>query len=135
MMTDTLETLIAGFEDCTYPATDWDHAAHLKMALYYLYHHEEAEAIRRIREGIQRYNNHHGGDGYHETLTMAWIRIVQDYLHTAAPASLETLAEGVVAYGADTALPLRYYSKERLYSAEAKAHWVEPDLLQMANAE
>jgi hypothetical protein len=29
----------------------------------------------------------------------------------------------------DRRLPLRYYSRERLFSAEARLGWVEPDLL------
>ncbi|MDQ6633482.1 MAG: hypothetical protein M3Z10_01860, partial [Gemmatimonadota bacterium] len=42
--------------------------------------------------------------------------------------SLAELANDIAVALADRALPLEYWSRERLMSADARAGWVEPDL-------
>ena len=129
-----VETLALEFECCTLPRAGWTHEAHLTVALWYLARHPHAEATRLIREGIKRYNHACGivttpTSGYHETITLFWIRIVSEYLMCVSNerCSLVHLANGLLAR-CDKSLPLKYYSRERLMSAEARARWVEPDL-------
>ena len=129
-----VEMLAHEFADCTLPRERWTHQAHLTVALWYLARHTRAEATRLIREGIKRYNRACGvrttpTSGYHETLTLFWIRIVGGYLERAAgdSRSLVHLVNGLLS-DHDTSLPLNYYSRERLMSGEARARWVEPDL-------
>lgn len=133
--TDEVETLVRDFESCTLPRAVWTHHAHLTVALWYLLHHPAPDATRLIRDRIKRYNHAHGiattpTSGYHETLTLFWIRIVRRYLseHALADTSLVALANGLLSRYGRKELPLEYYSRERLFTPEARAAWVEPDL-------
>jgi hypothetical protein len=126
--------LLRGFETCELPRERWTHAAHLTVALWNLLQYDWPEAVRRVREGIQRYNEAQGVPmtrerGYHETLTLFWLRHVRDFLgrdyNEARP--LVPLANELVERS-DKNLPLRHYTRELLFSWEARLGWVEPDL-------
>lgn len=137
-----IEGLIQAFENCTLPRSEWTHQAHLMVALWYLTHYSEPEAISDIRVSeaaslklrIQRYNLAQGikttkDSGYHETLTLFWVRIVCLYLATeGANRSLVDLANGLIQHCGNASLPLEYYSRDRLMSWDARRSWVEPDL-------
>lgn len=127
--------LIDAFEDCTLTREDWTHAAHLTVALWYLLHHRLEDATVLIRKGIKRFNASHGimttpTGGYHETLTIFWIRTVHNYLkrYENQERSFVALANNLVKTCADSKLPMKYYSREHLFSTEARANFVEPDL-------
>ena len=128
--------LVRDFKFCTLPRDEWTHRAHLTVALWHELRYPWPEAVRLMREGILRYNAAHGirqtrESGYHETLTLFWLRMVREYLTELAPGGkreLASLANGL-AERYPKELPLRYYSRERLMSWEARAAWVWPDLL------
>lgn len=127
--------VLRGFADRTLPRERWTHAAHLTVALWHLLQYDWPEAVTRVREGIKAYNAAHGvrqtpTGGYHETLTIFWMRAVRAFLETGRNEgrSLVALANSLAA-SADSGLPLRHYTRELLFSAEARANWVEPDLL------
>ena len=120
-----MEDLITQFEQCTLPQTSWHHRQHLLVALHYV-QHEPEQAEQRMQEGIQRLNAAHGvpqteTGGYHDTLTIAWVRHLKGRLRAGASPD-EILAED------PTAAIGRYYSRERIMSWEARTGWVEPDL-------
>lgn len=126
--------ILRGFETRALPRERWTHAAHLTVALWHLLQYEWPAAVERVREGIKRYNEAHGvantrARGYHETLTIFWLRHVRAFLardyNEARP--LVSLANELIAR-ADRDLPLEYYSRALLFSPEARAEWVEPDL-------
>ena len=123
-----LERLVAAFEACTLPRPQWTHAAHLRVAAFYLARNPFEQALARVRSGIQRYNAAHGSDGYHETITVAFVRLVADRRGRHQGVGLEALVRRIEVELGDSACLLRHYSRERLLSADAKAHWVEPDL-------
>jgi hypothetical protein len=131
---DEIERLVAGFEDCTLSRASWTHHAHLTVALWYLAGYSGEEATARIRNGIKRLNAANGVQttrtgGYHETITLFWIWAVSRYLLlTGARSSIVELANGLIEFYADKNYPLRYYSRERLMSWEARTGWIEPDL-------
>jgi hypothetical protein len=127
-------SLLRRFDDCTLPRAEWTHAAHLIVALWNLLEFDWPEATERVRRGIRRYNAAHGVQttptgGYHETLTLFWLRAVRAFLEDGRNEgrSLVSLANELVAT-ADSRLPLRHYTRARLFSPEARASWVEPDL-------
>ena len=127
-------SLVRRFEDCTLPLEEWTHVAHLTVALWHLLQFDTPEATERVRRGIQRYNAAHGiqttpTGGYHETLTIFWLRVVRSFLEGGRNEgrSLISLANELAA-SADSGLPLRHYTRGRLFSPEARAAWVEPDL-------
>lgn len=129
-----IEAIVGKFENCTLPRADWNHGAHLTVALWYLTRFSEKEATDIIRDRIKKYNAANGiittkTSGYHETMTLFWIKIVGKYLSaTPANSSIVELANGLVATWGKSSLPLEYYGRDRLMSWQARTNWVEPDL-------
>lgn len=131
-----LEQLVRRFEATTLTQRDWNHHAHLSVAAWYLLHHEAAEAVSLMRTGIQRYNRAQGIEvspmgGYHETLTLFWLEVARRFLQKrerAGEATLERVNRLIETFAHRKKLFLEHYSPERLWSVEARATWVEPDL-------
>lgn len=133
-MTDADTRFIQSFEACTLPFPEWHHRAHLKVAYLYLRRFPFDQALERVREAIKRYNAATNtpeslGRGYHETMTVAWMRLVDFTLREYGPAG-----------GADEFLDAQeqllsrkalrfFYSGNQLISWRAKAEFVEPDLV------
>ncbi|HEY9296919.1 MAG TPA: hypothetical protein VIQ31_11195 [Phormidium sp.] len=135
---DEIKTLIAAFENCTFPKIEWTHPAHLIVALWYLTHYSETEATNYIRNGIQKYNSAMGikttkDSGYHETLTLFWIRIVSQFLSIHPHRDILDLANRLAQNYANKNLPFEYYSRDLLMSWSARTNWVEPDLKQFCD--
>lgn len=135
-----VEGLVGDWESCALPWERWTHAAHLTVALWHLLHYEFEEALARVRTGIKRFNAAHGVGttptrGYHETLTVFWMRYVANFLSESynEGRALASLANDL-AERAERAAPLRHYSRALLFSAEARATFVEPDLLKLPAA-
>lgn len=132
---EAIEHLIHTFRTRTVPLTEWTHAAHLIVALWFLMHNAQPEATAQIRVAIQQYNAAMGipttpDRGYHETITLFWIRMVQQYLVDQDPARpIADLANELIHRYPDKNVLHRYYSQKRLMSWEARVNWVEPDLL------
>ena len=127
--------LVEAFEAFALPQKQWTHQAHLTVGLWYVFHYPLEEATRRIRLGIQRYNESCGvrmtrDGGYHETITLFYIWAISKYLKEAGrKRSLVRLRERLLESSlGDRKFPLTYYSKERLMSWEARTRWIEPDL-------
>ncbi|HEY0170423.1 MAG TPA: hypothetical protein VGB98_05335 [Pyrinomonadaceae bacterium] len=127
-------SLLRRFDDCTLPRAEWTHRAHLTVVLWNLLEFDWPEAAERVRRGIKRYNAARGvrttpTGGYHETLTLFWLRAVRSFLEDGRNEgrSLVSLANELVDT-ADSRLPLRHYTRARLFCPEARASWVEPDL-------
>lgn len=120
--------MVRRFERCDWPYSRWTHRAHLGVALCYLQAYPFEEALARIRHHIPKYNRSCGdAAGYHDTLTVLFMRRVQRYLRDR-PGALSLLdAIEELAEICDMRWPLRYFSPERLWSAEARAGWAEPD--------
>lgn len=129
-----IKSLINRFENCTLPHSEWNHAAHLTIALWYLICYDKKTAINYIRQGIQRYNAVIGikitkDSGYHETITLFWITIVSHYLSFLEEKnSILEMAIAILDTYNDKYLPFQYYSRDLLMSWEARTSWVEPDL-------
>ena len=126
--------LAKAFEERTLPKSEWTHAAHLVVGLYYCYHHPLGVAKNLMGDGIYWLNDAHGTpntetSGYHETITVFWLRTVANFMEkTGREHGLANLANNLIAFCSDTNLPLKYYSRERLFSTEARLNYVEPDL-------
>ena len=81
MTDEEIERFIRRFEDTSLPHSEWTHGKHLIVALVYLARHPRDEATERIRHGIQRLNHRYDNpNGYHETITLAWIEVVSRFL-------------------------------------------------------
>ena len=138
-MTDSeLEDLVRRFGDCTLSKPEWTHAAHLAVGLWHVSRYGRADALPRLRAGISRLNESHGTantatGGYHETVTRAYVELLAAF---AARHADEPVAARVVALLADPLSDrkalLRFYSRGRLDSVEARLGWAEPDLAPLA---
>jgi hypothetical protein len=137
---DEIEALVHCFEDCSTLPSQFNHRAHLVVALSYLHLSRLTvpEAAERMRAGLYRFLDHYGEDRqvYNETITLFWIKLVQSFLdRTDASRPVADIAnEMIEAYG-NSQLIYSYYTKERLSSDEAKKEWIEPDLKGMRDEE
>jgi hypothetical protein len=125
--------LVRSFEDATISHDDWKHAEHLVVAVYYLSEHDLETAYAKMRGGILNLLEHgfridlQKEMPYHETITLFWMRTVAEYNESKNGASLLEKANEV-AYKWDKDYPLKFYSRELLFSDEARYRFVEADL-------
>jgi hypothetical protein len=127
------DALWRAFHDGTLPAAQWTHAAHLRVGWLHLARYELDEAHLRIRVGIIRLNAAHGlvetpERGYHETLTRVWLVLVRATRRRAALADSMSVPSQP---GLERTAPLQYYSRDRLFSVEARARFLSPDLAEL----
>jgi adenylate kinase family enzyme len=135
-----VDDFAARFQACAIPETAWTHAAHLVVGLWHVHRYGADEALTRLRSGIRRLNESHGGvntetHGYHETITVAYVRLLAQFLEAGPagplPDRVATLLDGPLAA---KRMLLSFYSTDRLMSMTARAQWVEPDLAPLAIA-
>lgn len=126
-------SLVRSFEEATVSRDDWKHAEHLIVALYYVSHYDIVTATIKMRAGIQNLLAKGFSPDllkempYHETITVFWIRIVAEFYASKNGASIaEKAAELVVLFGRD--YPLNFYTRELLFSDEARTRLCEPDI-------
>ena len=114
-MTD--DEFVHAFESCELPPSAFHHSDHIRLARIYLDRLGLDPATVRFIESLKRYATHLGkSEKYHETMTIAWMRVV-----AAADRSAQLDKDHLY----------RYYSRERLDSPEARTGFVEPDLQQL----
>ena len=118
--------LVAAFESTE--LEQFSHVEHVRVAWWYLRILPLAEALARCSTGIRRFAAAKGAtDKYHETITVFWMRTVAKYNISRNGTSLLEKANEV-AYKWDKDFPLNFYSRDLLFSDEARARFVEPDL-------
>jgi hypothetical protein len=123
-MTD--ETFLSRFEAASLPS--FDHRDHLRVAFAYARRGGIEHAVARAREGLRRFAAAHGEPGrYHDTLTTAWARVVGHHAMQGSDDFDAFLAAHPRLLERD--LLSAHYSRARLFSAAARAAFVEPDLL------
>ena len=119
--------------DRSLPRSAWTHSAHFAAALWLL-KRRGLHATREMPPLIRAYNEATGvantdSSGYHETITIASLRAAHAWLRDRPDAVeyliLNEMLETPI--GRSDWL-LTYWSKPVLFSAAARAVWVEPDL-------
>lgn len=125
--------IVRAFEDGTIKRADWRHAEHLTVAFYYAFHHDYETALMKMRAGIFNLLGCFEIDlskemPYHETLTVFWMRTINDLLKKQNDHSLVETANEVLKICGDKDLPLKIYSREFLFSDEARKNYLESDL-------
>ena len=85
-----------------------------------------------MRSGIFNLLNSFGVDlskemPYHETLTVFWMRAVDDFSRSENFDSVVDKINALIEK-CDKDYPFKFYSREYLFSDEARANFVEPDL-------
>ncbi len=128
---EEIVAVIRGFEDATISRDDWKHAEHLTVGLYYLTRYDLETATKMMRDGIFKLLAAFKVDltkemPYHETLTVFWMQSISDFIASRNGISMLDKANELVA-NYDKDYPFLYYSRERLFSDEARTHFVLPD--------
>ena len=131
---ERIEALAAAFDAAAIPRAEWTHRAHVTVAVHHLHRYGLGDGGRRVHDGIHRLNAANGIEqtptgGYHETITRVYLRVLGAFVAAAPPgADTASVVDAAWRELGDPALPLRWYSRERLMSWEARTGWVEPDL-------
>ena len=128
-----INDLLAQFIHQSLPKEKWTHEAHLTGAIWHLVNHDFYEAVCLIKSRIIAYNLAVGGansstSGYHETLTIFWMKLISIFVEKNRHKSLLEITNELLA----SPLSLRsvtehFYSKEKLMSAVARAIFIPPD--------
>jgi hypothetical protein len=117
------------------PRAEWTHEAHLAATTYLLLRHPEIDLDNELPGLIRRYNESVGGvnsdtEGYHDTITRVFLHGIRLFLSEAdLREPPHELVNGLLLSPIGRRdWPLRFYSPERLMSAEARRTYVPPDI-------
>jgi hypothetical protein len=133
------DDFVAQFESCEFPFEQWHHRAHVKLAYIYLIRFGFADASRKLREGIRAYNAANKipdepTRGYHETLTMFWLRIIEMTVQEYGPSATADEFFEFHPQLSQKKINRLFYSSDLFMSARAKKEFVEPDLTSLPKA-
>jgi hypothetical protein len=123
------------FLACTLPREEWTHEAHLATTAWLLLQRPDVDVDAELPALIRRYNESVGGvnsdsEGYHETITRVFLHGVRLFLQQqdGSEPLHELVNELLISPTGRRDWPLRFYSAERLHSAEARRQFIAPDL-------
>ncbi|MEM6801883.1 MAG: hypothetical protein AAF696_10805 [Bacteroidota bacterium] len=132
---ERIKGLLKSFEDKSLSHEAWTHEAHLVVACHYLYTYSDWEALIFLRSGIITLNRaqkveNSPSSGYHETLTCFWVKTISYFMnkHKEGKSLEEVCQLFLKSPFANTRIALEFYSKDHLFTVEARASWVEPDI-------
>ena len=116
------------------PKPEWTHEAHISTTSWIILERPDILPERDLPDLIRRYNESVGGvnsasEGYHDTITRLFIRTLRGVLAGSEGQGLAARVNAILAAPEGRRdWPLRFYSRELLFSKEARLGWVEPDL-------
>jgi len=123
-----------GFLARTFPPARFRHREHLIMTTYLLVRYPARDWRAALPDLIRAYNVAAGGvnddqNGYHHTITMAFLTLIESVLGEAGNADVVAACHKVLtSQAAAPDVLLRFWSREALFSREARRGWVEPDI-------
>lgn len=121
---------LEAFEAGRISPAEFGHRAHVRLAYVYLTEGAVDAAYVRMRAALHAFLERNAVDPskYHDTLTRAWIQAVRHFMeHSEAADS----ADAFIARNPrllDSRIMLSHYSAAVLFSDEARARFVAPDL-------
>ncbi|APZ99383.1 hypothetical protein BWQ93_13485 [Sphingopyxis sp. QXT-31] len=118
----------------TLPREAWTHEAHLGACLWLLSERPDididadiAAIISRFNESVGGVNDDHGG--YHDSITRAYVAGVRLFLSETEETGLAARVNAMLRSDVGRRdWPLRFYSRELLFSVPARRGFVAPDL-------
>ena len=117
------------------PRPEWTHEAHLAATTYLLLRRPDVDVERELPGLIRRYNESVGGvnsdtEGYHDTITRVFLRGVRLFLEEANEEEPlhELVNQLLLSPMGRRDWPFHFYSRERLFSVEARREFIAPDL-------
>jgi hypothetical protein len=127
-MTD--DDFIEAFESTAISPEDWSHEAHVRMGWIYCQRKQNRDdATNKARAGIRALNkaNNTPGKLYHDTVTIAFMRIIWARAQAGPATWPEFLADNGDLIASNPSVLSKYYSRELLDTDEARLGFVEPD--------
>ena len=124
------ESLLA----CTLPREAWTHEAHLGACLWLLSERPDIDVDAQIGTIIGRFNESVGGvnddtQGYHDSITRAYVAGVRLFLSETEETELAARVNAMLRSDVGRRdWPLRFYSRDLLFSVAARRRFVDPDL-------
>jgi hypothetical protein len=117
------------------PREEWTHEAHLAATMYLVLRHPDIDLDKELPGLIRRYNESVGGvnddtQGYHDTITRVFLHGVRLFLSEAdldEPLH-ELVNELLLSPMGHRDWPLRFYSRDRLFSVAARRAFAAPDV-------
>ncbi len=132
---EEIRELGGAFLSMVLPREKWTHEAHIAVCAWILIEREEMIPERDLPLLIRRFNESVGGtndemQGYHETITQCFIRGVRMALRRSDVSDPLVARINAVLRAPEgrREWPMRFYSRERLFSVPARLGWIEPDL-------
>ena len=113
----------------------WTHGAHLLTGACYVHGLGREAALERMRVCVRRYNESVGGkntetSGYHETITVMWIRLLDGLRREVGAMERAEFAQlAVERFVGEKDVYKRYYDFDVVGSVEARREWVAPNLM------
>jgi len=133
------DVFVQQFESCAFPFDQWHHRAHVKLAYIYLVRLGFDGAARKLRQGIRAFNAANKVPdeptrGYHETLTMFWLHLLQMTLQEyGRRATADDFFDFHPQLG-EKKIHRLFYSADLFMTERAKREFVEPDLTSLPKA-
>lgn len=128
---DAKAAFLAAFESGDLAAEAFGHREHLRLAWAVLQQEPLPRALERVTGGLRRFTRRVGAaDKYHETVTWAWVLLVNERLERPGARQLDWpafLAANPDLLDRDRPLLDRYYRRETLASPHARRSFVLPD--------
>ena len=131
---EDISAIGTGLLACTLPREAWTHEAHLGACLWLLSERPDIDVDAEIADIIRRFNESVGGvnddtQGYHDSITRAYVAGVRLFLSETRETELAARVNAMLLSDVGRRdWPLRFYSRELLFSVPARRGFVEPDL-------
>ena len=135
----TIHRIGEGLLACNLPRAEWTHEAHLAACCWVICERADINPETDMRDIISAYNVTCGTvnddtQGYHETITQVYIAAVRAHLreHMSSAALSHTVNTLLLSPRGRRDLPLQHYTRERLFSVDARRTFVTPDILPLS---
>jgi hypothetical protein len=130
------EHIVDGFRSKTLPVKEWTHEAHLITGLWHVAELGYENALAEMRLNIPTYNESVGGmntdtGGYHDTITVFWVWLLNEFWnrYSTKGKSFERVCNQFLhSKYSDRGNAFIFYTKEYLFTKEARLSLVEPDI-------
>lgn len=118
-----IQKLIEQFENCTLPNTQWTHEAHLRVALYYLIQNDFYAGLRKMKQGIIRYNKNVPNSSwrieYNATVTTFWCIKIKEYISSFSSEPIDSLEEMLIKSRLNNSELIKdFYKDDKLLNSE-----------------
>ncbi len=122
----------------TLPRPEWTHEAHLAATLWLVVERADVDLDQELGGIISAYNESVGGvndatQGYHHTITCCFLAGIRDHVAETEHLPLVDRVNALLLSARGRRdWPLRFYSRDTLFSPSARLGFVAPDLTRPA---